>query len=280
VNREIENFLSSHPYARSTKENYCRILDQLITIPNLEKLDAAGLIKFIEKPGWGNSQQNVAIFCAQKFLQWHYGSLHPALSAKIKRIKPKPRRYLTKDTALQLLTSFNPYTFTGARDLTIAAFGLDTGFRREELCSMQLADVDLLNHKAMALCKGGQYKFGAISPETVHIIESWLQFRKPAAGVDNLFVVRITGDPISSSGMASIFKRWSKVVGFKISPHDLRSSFATLATLYGAPSRIVQVGGRWSSSEMVEHYTGNLQLEAIHPFLPMHNLKAIKTHKA
>lgn len=280
MNREIENFLSSHPYARSTKESYCRILDQLITIPNLDQLDAAGLIKFIDKPGWGNAQQNVALHCIKKFLQWRYGSLHPALSAKIKRIKPKPRRSLTKDTALQLLALFNPYSFTGARDLAIAAFGLDTGFRREELCSMQLADIDFANYKAMALCKGGQYKFGAISPETVHIIESWLQFRKPADGVGNLFVVRITGDPISHSGMASIFKRWSKAIGFKISPHDLRSSFATLATIYGAPSRTVQVAGRWSSSEMVEHYTGNLQLDAIQPYLPMANLKAIKTHKA
>lgn len=280
MNKEIENFLSSHPYARSTKESYCRILDQLITIPDLDKLDAAGLIAFLNKPGWGNSQQSVALFCIQKFLRWRYGSLHPALPAKIKRITPKPRRSLTKVKALQLLASFNPYSFTGARDLAITAFGLDTGFRREELCSMQLQDLDIENLKALALCKGGQYKYGAISPETAHIIESWLQFRKPADGVGNLFVVRISGDPISISGMASIFKRWSKVIGFKISPHDLRSSFATLATIYGAPSRTVQVAGRWSSSEMVEHYTGNLQLEAIHPFLPMHNLLEFKTHKA
>lgn len=280
MNREIENFLSSHPYADSTKDSYRRILEELIVVPDLHQLDAAGLINFISRPGWGNAQQNVALFCVQKFLKWRYGSLHSALSAKIKRIKPKPRRSLTKDKALQLLASFNPYTFTGARDLAIAAFGLDTGFRREELCSMQLANIDFENNKAMSLCKGGQYKFGAFSPETAHIIESWLQFRKPADGVGNLFVVRITGDPITSSGMASIFKRWSKVIGFKISPHDLRSSFATLATIYGAPSRTVQVAGRWSSSEMVEHYTGNLQLDAIKPYLPMANLKAIKTHKA
>jgi integrase len=280
VNREIENFLSSHPYAGSTKESYRRILNQLVTIPDLDRLDATGLIEFINRPGWGNSQQNVAIFCAQKFLKWRYGSIHPALQASIPRIKSKPRRSLTKDTALQLLASFNPYKFTGARDLAIAAFGLDTGFRREELCSMQLRDLDIANLKAITLCKGGQYKYGAISPETAHIIESWLQFRKPADGVGNLFVVRISGDPISSNGMASIFKRWSKTIGFKISPHDLRSSFATLATIYGAPSRTVQVAGRWSSSEMVEHYTGNLQLEAIQPYLPMHNLKQIKTHKA
>jgi len=56
MNREVENFLASHPYAKSTKESYVRVLDQLLTIPNLEQLDAAGLVQFIDKPGWGNSQ--------------------------------------------------------------------------------------------------------------------------------------------------------------------------------------------------------------------------------
>jgi len=280
MNREIENFLSSFKYAASTKDSYRRILNRLITIPDLDQLDATGLIEFVNCPGWGNAQQNVGLFCAQKFLKWRYGSTHPALTAKIKRIKPKPRRSLTPDRALQLLASFNPYTAPGARDLALAAFGLDTGFRREELCSIQLADINFDNNTAITLCKGEQYKAAAFSPETAHIIESWLQFRKPADGVGNLFIDVHHYHAISHSGMASIFKRWSKKIGFKISPHDLRSSFATLATFYGAPSRTVQVAGRWSSIEMVEHYTGNLQLAAIKPHLPMANLHQKETHKA
>jgi integrase len=73
--------------------------------------------------------------------------------------------------------------------------------------------------------------------------------------------------------MGCIFKAWSRKIGFRISPHDLRSSFATLSTIYGAPSRTVQLAGRWSSIEMVEHYTGNLRLEAIRAYLPMANLR-------
>jgi len=280
MNREIENFLSSFAYSHSTKDSYRRILNRLMAIPDLQSLDAMGLLEFINCPGWGNAQQNVAIFCAQKFLRWRYGSLHPALNAKIKRIKPKPRRSLTADKALQLLASFNPYKASGARDLAIAAFALDTGFRREELCNMQLADINFETNTAIALCKGGQYKAGAFSKETAHIIKSWLQFRKPADDVGNLFIDIHHHHALTHSGMASIFKRWSKTVGFKISPHDLRSSFATLATFYGAPSRTVQVAGRWNSIEMVEHYTGNLQLDAIKPHLPMAHLLQKETHKA
>lgn len=273
MNREVENFLASFPFAETTKDRYRRVLTFLIKVPDIEKLDPAGLLELVQRPEWGNSQQHIALCSSQKFLRWRHGDHHPALSAKMKRIKPKPRRSLTADKALQLLASFNPYTPIGARDLAIAAFGLDTGFRREELCLVQLANVDFSTNKALALCKGGQYKFGAFSPETSHIIQSWLQFRKPADGVGNLFISMKSRRALTGFGMGCIFKAWSKTIGFQISAHDLRSSFATLSTIYGAPSRTVQVGGRWSSSEMVEHYTGNLQLDAIQPYLPMHNLK-------
>lgn len=273
MNRVVENYLSSFKFAKSTKDSYRRILNELITIPNLDQLDAAGLIDFINKPGWGNSQQNVAIFCAQKFLRWKYGSLHPALAATIPRIKPKPRRSLNPDQTLEVLASFNPYKAIGAREIALIAFGLDTGFRRAEIASMQLADVDFYTNTATTLCKGGQYKYGAFTEETAQLLRNWLQVRKPADGTGNLFTSMKTGKGLTSNGVGTIFKRLSKSIGFQISAHDLRSSFATQSTANGAPSRLVQKAGRWSSIEMVEHYTGRLQLDPIKPYLPMANLK-------
>lgn len=272
MNIEIEEFLASHPYAESTKKKYRYILPLLLVVPDIENLSAAGILRLIDRPGWGNTQQAFTLYSYQKFLRWKFGAMHPALNAKFKRIKPKPRRSLNIDKALQLLALFNPYTPIGARDLAMAAFGLDTGFRREELCNSLLADVDFSNNTALALCKGGVYKNAAFSPETAQLLQSWLVLRKPADGVNNLFVNIRSGRALTGDGLGCIFKSWSKKIGFRISPHDLRSSFATLSTIYGAPSRTVQVGGRWASIEMVEHYTGNLQLEAIRPHLPMHNL--------
>lgn len=272
MNIVIEEFLASHRYAESTKKKYRYLLPHLLTIPNIEELSAAGILLLINKPAWGNTQQAFALYSYQKFLRWRYGSMHPALNAKFKRIKPKPRRSLNPDRALQLLASFDTYTPIGARDLALVAYGLDTGFRRAELCNTLLADVDFSTHTAIALCKGGQWKYGAFSPETAHLIQNWLTVRKPAPGVGNLFVSTRGGHALTGDGLGAIFKSWSKKLDFKISPHDLRSSFATLATFYKAPSRTVQVAGRWESIEMVEHYTGNLQLDFIRPYLPTHNL--------
>lgn len=273
MNKEVENFLASFPYAEKTKDSYRRILAEVVNIPDLHALDAAQLIKLLNRPGWGNSQQSVALHCVKKFLRWRFGDLHPALAARIKRIEPPPRRSLNPDRALQVLASFNTYTPAGARDQAIIALGLDTGFRRQELCDLNLADVDFYNNTARALCKGGQWGIGAFTEETAQVIQRWLNFRKPADGVNTLFVNIYNGAALTGYGLGCIFKRLSKRIGFQISPHDLRSSFATLATYYGAPSRSLQVAGRWRSPEMVEHYTGNLQIDAVRPFLAMAHLK-------
>ena len=272
MNREIENFLSSFKFAKSTKESYRRVLEQLIIIPDLDRLDAAGLVEFLDKPGWGNSQQNVALFCARKFLRWRYGNFHPALHATIPHIEPVPRRVLSEIQALQVLASFNSLSAGGSRDLAIVAFGLDTGFRRGELCSMQLGDVDFYANTAKALCKGGQWGYGAFSAETAAILQAWLSYRKPADGVGRLFVSLKTGKALTGNGMECVFKRLSKVVGYQISPHDLRSSYATLSAIFGASSRAGQIGGRWKTQEEYEHYTATLQLDIIRPYLPVKNL--------
>jgi len=280
MNRVVENFLSSFKYSASTKDSYRRILNQLITIPDLDQLDATGLINFITRPGWGNAQQNVAIFCAQKFLRWKYGNKHPALSATIPRIKPKPRRVLNPDQALITLASFDPSSAAGARDLAIIALGLDTGFRCAELCSIQLANLDFYSNTASTICKGGQWGYGAISPQTAAIIQLWLNFRKPADGTGNLFVSLKSRKALTTHGMKCVFKRLSKVINFKISPHDLRSSYATLSAIFGASSRAGQIGGRWKTQEEYEHYTATLQLDIIRPHLPVKNLLTPGTHKA
>ena len=272
MNIEVEEFLASHRYAESTKKKYRSHLPLLLNVSDIEHLSAAGILQLINKPGWGNSQQSCTLFLFQKFLRWKFGAQHPALNAKIKRTKPKPRRSLNPDKALQLLASFDTYTPIGARDLALAAYALDTGFRRAELCNTLLDDVDFSTNTAIALCKDSQYKYGAFSAETAHLIQNWLVVRAAAPGTPNLFVNSRSGKALTGDGLGCIFKAWAKKIGFKVSPHDLRSSFATLSTIYGAPSRTVQVAGRWASIDMVEHYTGNLQLEAIRQYLPMHNL--------
>ena len=271
---QVVRFLASHPYSLATQMTYSRILAGLLKLPDLAGLPAAGLVDFVTgRPEWGNSYQWVVLCACRKFLAWQFGANHPALSARIKRVRGKRQRTLTASRALDLLASFDPRTPKGARDLALAALGLDTGLRCSEFCHLQLGDVDLQSRTLQVIIKGGQWGMGVFSPETAQYLGEWIAFRQAAPGVGEIFVSTRTGRPLTRCGLNCIVKKWGLKIGLKLSPHDMRRSFATLSTIFGAPSRVVQAAGRWSDITMVEHYTQGLDPAEITPYLPVAKLR-------
>jgi site-specific recombinase XerD len=273
VDLEVENFLASHSYSDATKDSYGRIFKRILEgHEHLEMLTASELVSLIQETGWGNSLQRMGLAACRKILRWQYGAGHPALSARIKAHKPKPQRTLTIEKALELLMWFDSSTPKGARDLAMAALMLDTGLRVSEVCRLQLADVDFDRRVFQVIVKGGQWGMGVYSEKTGEYIADWLAVRKPAPGVSALFLNCYYGTALTREGLQTIVKKWGKALGIKLSPHDFRRSFATISSVFGAPSRLVQIGGRWSSIEMVEHYTRALSADSLRPFLPVDNL--------
>lgn len=271
---DLENFLSSHPYAETTKRTYRDVIPRILGIgEDPACLTAADLIHLLEKSGWGNARQCVALAASQKYLAWKYGHGHPALSAKIKRVQGKPQRALDPETALKLLASFDPYTPKGSRDLAICALLLDTGLRESEICQLQRADTDLEHRVLQCLVKGGQWEAAVFSDETAAHIERWLHFRTVADGTGFLFTNTFNGKRLQPKGLYSIVKQWGEKIDIKLCVHDFRRSFATLSTgLMGAPERVLMEGGRWSNSQMIQRYTRTLKLEAMRKYLPVAGL--------
>jgi len=270
----IENFLSSaFNYAETTKRTYRDTIIPILTqVDNPAALCAADLIRLIIQSGWGNSRQCVALAAIKKYLAWTYGNHHPALNAKIKRIIGKPQRALDPETAIKLLASFNTYTAKGARDLAICSLGIDTGLRASELCRLQQAYTDMDKKVLQVIVKGGQWKAAVFSAETAEYIHHWMNYRTIADGQGNLFTNIHTGKGLTAEGLNTIVKAWGKNIGIKLSPHDLRRSFATLATSMGAPERILMEGGRWSNTDMIVRYTRTLKLESMRRYLPVAGL--------
>lgn len=274
MNIDLSNFLASHTYSDATKDTYSYVLNELVTLP-FHQWGASELLNFVKRKNWGDSMQYVALNACKSFIKWSLGAAHPALSARVKRGKPKPQRALTEDQLIKVLALFDTYTAPGARDQCIIAIATDTGLRVSELANILLANVDLEHRTILAKIKGGQWMYGIYSPETAAILDRWLSYRKPADGINSLFISlkenKCYGKPLTKSGIQSLFKRCAKKLDFKISPHDCRRGFATISTRNGAPSRVVQEAGRWSNIEMVERYTRTIEAEAIQPYLPMHN---------
>ena len=275
MNREdVTRFFASHPYADDTKASYSRVFEVAYGLP-VNDWQAVDLIEFLNRPGWGNAQKRLALFALRKYIRWRWGDDHPALEAKLKAVRSKQQRVLSKGQALELLASFDTSMPAGARDLALCAVALDTGLRCSELCRLLLADIDLHQRTLQVIVKGGQWGMGIFSEQTALYINHWLGFRSPADGVGNLFVSLHRGRfgrPLTRGGLQQVVEGWGERIGVRLSPHDLRRSFATLATIYGAPSRVVQEAGRWSSIGMVERYTKSLDASAISPYLPVSRL--------
>lgn len=265
----IELFLSTHPYSNTTKRTYRDVLTQVLNQCDPAHVTAGELLKLLNKSEWGNSRQCVALAATQKFLRWKYGADHPALQAKLKRIQGKPQRALTPAQALELLASFDTYTSKGARDLAICALALDTGLRAAEICNLQQADTDTERGVLQVIVKGGQWEAAVFSSETAQHIERWKSFRKIADGHGHLFTHTHTGRALTPEGLYNIIEGWGKRISLKLSPHDLRRSFAVIATENGAPERTLMAGGRWSNSQMISTYTRTLKLESMRKFLPV-----------
>lgn len=270
--KQIANFFAAHNYAESTVITYRHILAIFLQENDPQTLDAADLVAFVKSKGWGNSRQQVALFACKKYIVWRYGATHPALSARIKRETGKPQRALDAKTALELLASFDRFSPKGARDLALCSLALDSGLRESELCRIEIPYVDLEHCTLQVLVKGGQWEAAVFTPETAAHIQHWMAYRLPISGLGYLFTSTRDGRKLHPHVLYAIVANWGKKIGIKLSPHDLRRSFATLATEMGAPERIIMEGGRWKHSDMIKRYTRTLRLDAMRAYLPTKGL--------
>lgn len=275
MNTDIENFLSSHPFTDATKATYRYVLLKLIVEP-FHNWSASDLLKFITQPTWGNSMQYIALCASKKYISWIHGPHHPALSTRLKRIKPKKGRSMDMQKILDLLSSFDPYTPIGARDLGLAALAIDTGLRAMELAAVQRADLDLEHCTLQVIVKGGNWGFAIYSRDTAAFIDRWLSYRKPADGVGNLFVSlrenKTRGRALTKHGVKCIFRKWGLKLGWKLSPHDARRTFGNVTTILGAPTSCTMAAGRWESEESFRRYQLEITAQAITPYLPISNV--------
>lgn len=153
---------------------------------------------------------------------------------------------------------------------------LDSGLRAAELCRIDLRYVDLCQRTLSVVVKGGNVEDAVYSLQTADALRAWLPDRERVAvkGVRTMFVSisgETKGHPLTTSGLRTEMRRWAKTAGLPagLSPHDFRRGFATISTQSGAPSRIVQVAGRWKSIQMVEHYTRIISPADFDPWFPV-----------
>jgi site-specific recombinase XerD len=169
-------------------------------------------------------------------------------------------------------------TGQGTRDTAMIALMVDTGLRVGEIAALRLDGLDLAERSLTVKLKGGKWGQAVFGAYTARLLGTWLAMRSKfaKAGVQHVFVGvggLKPGQPMTRHGIRANFYRIGYRAGLgPIMPHALRRTFATLALRAGAPSRLVQVAGRWSSLAMVERYSQALTPRDFDPWSPVNRM--------
>ncbi len=272
---KLDDFLLSGGWSLETLDRFRRSISQfLATYPDPSNCSAEQFSTWLTSRDWSSSTIWVAYTAIRLYLRWLYGNSHPALLFKYVRQDCGPQRALNLDQVKKLLYSFDSGSNKGIRDLAICSLFLDSGLRCSEMCNLELRYLHLDQFSLDVLVKGGHWRSAIFSQNTALNIDRWLSIRKSIALPETKTVFtslggNTSGSKFTRSGLQRTIKYWGDAISIPLSPHDLRRTFATLATRAGAPSSVLQVAGRWSNIQMVQRYTRSITLEDFKSYFPL-----------
>ncbi len=274
LDRVLAQFFAVHSWSQSTEEDYRRILTKFLTENEqpcaMEALDFRDWLEGHET--WGENMRWLAYIAVRNFLRWQCGQQCAALQYRFRRReRGKPQRTLSYTQVIRLIESIDPTTVKGKRDLALVLFMLDTGVRASEVCRLAKEHLDLQHGRFAVLAKGGRWRKGVFGERTAKALKEWLAVHPDPNGRTVFASVGGTkpGKPLTPSGLRVIFRKLGEQADIgRISPHDFRRTFATLAILAGAPTRLVQLAGGWKQLEMVERYSRALLVDDFRSYLP------------
>lgn len=179
---------------------------------------------------------------------------------------PTPRapkalpRTMTVDEMFVLLEGIGGDDTASARDRAILELLYASGLRVSELVGLDLGDLDLTGGLVRALGKGNKERMVPFGRQAREALKRWLSvsapLRKRDGDADALFLNLRGGRLTDRSVRRILINRLREVaIHAKLSPHDLRHSFATHMLGSGADLRAIQELLGHASLSTTQRYT-------------------------
>jgi integrase len=155
-----------------------------------------------------------------------------------KRFIPARKTVLTKQQLDTLLAYITKPQGNRTRDQlllqTLIIFLANTGLRAQELCNLNLKDVDLeIGIVYVWLGKGNKNRRIGINKSVVEQLKLYLKYRLKYPGES--FFVSIAGTALTKKTLMQKIRRISIATGIDITCHGLRRTFASLNSAKGHP---------------------------------------------
>lgn len=185
----------------------------------------------------------------------------------IKRVRP-PRRpkpiykFLSEDQVRALLGAISgPFK---ARNEALILLLLDTGLRASEALGLTLDSLDIKGGRAKVMGKGWKERVVPIGFKARRALLKYINRYRPCSGcpeqshfAEHVFLTQ-DGRPMTHNALKMVFRRLSKKIGFRVTPHMLRHTFATQYLRNGGDIFTLQRILGHSSLEMVRRYAATL----------------------
>jgi integrase len=189
------------------------------------------------------------------------------------RIKDIPMRgvragnWLGKDQAEQLLKAPDKTTHEGLRDRAILSVLIGAGLRRSEVAALAVDHIQQREGRWVIVDltgKGGRVRSVPISEWVRAAIDAWCQEAQIEKGyifisLDRKYNRCTTRPHLTAQSILDIVKRYARVCGLNIAPHDCRRTFAQLARKGGAALDQIQQSLGHSTIATTERYLNTAQ---------------------
>jgi len=155
-----------------------------------------------------------------------------------------------------------------SRDVAIMELFYSSGLRVSELVALDVRDADFLSETLRVLGKGNKER---IVPISSHAMQAIQKYRSEAAVHDGPLFINKNKDPqkrrLSARSVQLLLKKYlaASDIGFEVTPHKLRHTFATHMLDHGADLRSVQTllgHASLSTTQIYTHVTKERMREA------------------
>lgn len=160
------------------------------------------------------------------------------------------------DDLQRFMASLDKKTYTGMRTYTIILVMLDCGIRTKELLQLQESDFNAAEHTlnvSKIVAKTRRERLLYLSPQTSRAITAFMRI-KPQEW-DNWLFPNYEGKQLTTTYLDKDFAKISSLSGVKITPYQLRHSFATLYLKNGGDLFTLQKQMGHSDLRMTKRYT-------------------------
>ena len=186
----------------------------------------------------------------------------------VRQLGVRTGRWLSRIDAQRLINAPEDGTPQGLRDRALLAILVGCGLRRAEAAAVQIEQLQQRENRWLLVDlvgKGMRVRTVPVPGWAYRRISAWLD---AAAIVEGPILRpvnkggRSNGRGMTDAGVWWVVRKYARELDLDVAPHNLRRTFATLASKGGAPTRQIQKALGHSSEATTERYLGDgLDLE-------------------